>query len=116
MYYAAFLYARDLMKVWGLSFTDQGVHAQVAEGLKCSGLRPVIKIGRQLSRLHDERKHADYDIQQQHKPDMQKVEEYWRTVRCDLASEWGQTPEDKRRDALDKMRKRILTIPTGKPT
>ena len=33
VYYAAFLYARDLMRKWGLEFTDRAVHAQVAEGL-----------------------------------------------------------------------------------
>lgn len=73
IYYAAFLYAREVMRGWGCEFVDRVVHAQVAEGLKYSKEGGIARIGKRLSGLHRERKRADYDTGEEHKFDVGKL-------------------------------------------
>jgi hypothetical protein len=109
VYYAAFLYARDLLAGWGCALSPRSVHAQVSEGLKCSGLRDLIKIGHRLAELHDERRMADYEIDTPYVLDFEKLAALYEQVHRELALRWKHLTQDQRDEALDKMGRKIAT-------
>ena len=101
------------MRSWGLQFDRRCVHAQVAEALKCSGLRPIISLGRKLVNLHDARNHADYDLGDDTGPDFDRLDAYWDAVRNGLLTNWCMVALTAKTEALDKMRVRIEQISRG---
>ncbi len=110
LYYAAFLYARKLLTSWGCSFIQSGkTHSQVADGLKNSTVRPLIVIGKKLSKLHEIRKKADYDIHENFEADFEKLQINYETVMA-LEKEWEQVNDTKQKEALDKINQRISEL------
>ncbi|MFP4028740.1 MAG: hypothetical protein ACLFWL_13200 [Candidatus Brocadiia bacterium] len=110
IYYAAFLFAREMMTNWGCDFGSGGrVHAEVAEGLKCSGVRALWKIGNHMVELHDQRKVADYDTGGSFDPDFERVWGYYDRI-LELADYWGDQDGQERSKALKKMQDKIRQI------
>jgi hypothetical protein len=107
LYYAAFLFARDVMRGWGLRSEERRVHAQVAEGLKCSGIVAVIRMGRRIEVLRDERSKADYEIATDMALDFSLMEGYWRDVRFGMESAWESVPPGSREAVRRKMQSKI---------
>ena len=110
IYYAAFLYAREALKIWGCCIDKSSkTHSQVAEGLKYSTLRPLVKVGEYLERLHDARKKADYDIHTYFQPDFEKLEKMYENI-ISLENKWDYVNDKKKKEALGKINKRISEI------
>ena len=109
IYYAAFIYARNLMRGWGCALTHRGIHAQVSEGLKCSGQRDLLRIGHKLGQLHEERKAADYETDRPYILDFVKLKELYAHVFPELAHRWNFLSQEQQEEALDKMQRKIAT-------
>ena len=110
IYYAAFLYARDLMQTWGCSFSDRAVHAQVSEGLKCSGQRELIKIGRKVHRLHEERKAADYETDRDVTFDLEAIRTLYADIVPELDTRWGLLNDAMKQETRRKIQHRLSGI------
>ncbi|MBM4036459.1 MAG: hypothetical protein FJ291_32385 [Planctomycetes bacterium] len=109
IYYAAFLYARNLMALWGCALTSRGIHAQVSEGLKCSGNRDLFKIGHKLAELHEHRRMADYETRVPFALDFKKLKDLYDNVHPELQHRWAFLSPDQKRAALEKMQRKIST-------
>ncbi len=95
---------------WGCDFGDGGrVHAEVAEGLKCSGNRLLYKIGNCMVRLHNKRKEADYDIDTQFEADFDRMWEYYDRI-LELEDYWEDQTSHEQSEALGKMQGKIRQI------
>lgn len=116
IYYSAFLFARKVMRDWGLQFQQQCAHKQVVEGLKCCGIHAIWEIGRTLKNLQDERILADYEIDGDYSSaDFDIVSNYWLDVHRNLLPEWEKTPVPKQKTALENMRKTINAAANPRP-
>lgn len=109
-YYAAFLYARDVMRSWGCFLTTKAVHSQVSQGLKCSGRRSFFLLGDKVAKLCREREKADYELDDAYAVDFHRIRRYYRTVIDGLAEEWTSLDEQARKEALRKMQGKISQI------
>jgi len=110
IYYAAFLFARQVMTGWGLQIQNRFAHTQVAEGLKCSGILDIWQLGDKLSKLQAERIQADYEIGGSASVDFQILSLYWYDVRRKLLPIWEKVPEPEQKTAIDKMRKKVEVV------
>jgi len=109
IYYAAFIYSRDLMETWGCSFTENAVHTQVAEGLKASRELELVRIGKKISELHDERKRADYQTKAPEGFDFARLEALYEDVVRELQNRWAHLGEHARQAAMREIRARIAS-------
>jgi uncharacterized protein (UPF0332 family) len=110
IYYAAFIYSRDLMEKWGCQFTDGVVHAQVAEGLKASDQSELVRIGCKIANLHGERKRADYQTKTVQGFSFDKIKQLYEDVVPELQRRWEHLNGRQRSEALAKIRARIESV------
>jgi uncharacterized protein (UPF0332 family) len=110
IYYAAFLFAREMMTNWGCDFGSGGrVHAEVAEGLKCSGMRSLWKIGNHMVELHDQRKAADYDTDARFEADFERMWEYYDRI-LEIEDYWKDQEVQEQSEAVRKIQGKIRQI------